>query len=88
MRPERLVALLVLIQCGGVGLNLQCAARAYLMRPQWVPGIEHQAIGQLHRSGQTREVIVVRLIAVGTADEDVVKKELKKIEHMTNVRGR
>lgn len=72
--------LLAQIRCAGVGLNLQCASRAYLMRPQWNPAVERQAIGRLHRSGQQRPVTVVRLIAAGTIDEACLWRQARKLE--------
>lgn len=71
--------LIAQIRCAGVGLNLQCASRAFLMRPQWNPTVEQQAIGRLHRSGQTREVTVFRLVANGTVDEECLERQVAKL---------
>lgn len=60
--------LLMQIQCGGTGLNIQCASRVYLMRPAWNPCVEQQAVARAHRQGQTRPVVMTRLIAAGTID--------------------
>lgn len=54
--------LLVQIKCGGVGLNIQCATRVYIMSPSWNPSTELQAIGRCHRSGQRNEVHVKKFI--------------------------
>lgn len=50
--------LVIQIKCGGVGLNVQCATRVYIMAPSWNPSTELQAIGRCHRSGQRNEVHV------------------------------
>ena len=50
--------LVIQIKCGGVGLNVQCATRVYIMAPSWNPSTELQAIGRCHRSGQKNEVYV------------------------------
>jgi SNF2 family DNA or RNA helicase len=50
------------IKCGGQGLNIQCATRVYIMSPSWNPSTELQAIGRCHRSGQTNEVHVKKLV--------------------------
>ena len=56
---------LIQIRAGGVGLNLQEATRVYITSPAWNPATELQAIGRSHRTGQTRKVVVRRLIYVG-----------------------
>ena len=57
------------IELGGVGYNLQSASVVVLMEPQLKPSTETQAIARAHRMGQTRPVVVYRLIAANTIDE-------------------
>jgi SNF2 family DNA or RNA helicase len=59
--PNRAV-FLIQIKAGGQGLNLQEASRVYIIGPAWNPATELQAIARAHRTGQTREVHVKRLI--------------------------
>jgi SNF2 family DNA or RNA helicase len=66
-------ALVMQIDIGSVGLNLQAASVIILMEPQLKPSTEQQAIGRAHRMGQTRPVVVYRLIAADTIDERVVQ---------------
>lgn len=54
--------LIAQIKCGGVGLNIQCATRVYIMSPSWNPATELQAIARCHRSGQTNEVYVRKFV--------------------------
>lgn len=54
--------LVIQIQIGGVGLNLQEATRIYMLSPSWNPATELQAIARAHRTGQTQKVYVKRLI--------------------------
>jgi len=54
-------------------LNLQFAHVAILMEPQFKPSTENQAIARLQRMGQSRKVIVHRLIAKDSVDEDLVQ---------------
>jgi hypothetical protein len=61
------------IDVGNVGLNLQVASVVILMEPQLKPSTEQQAIARAHRMGQTRPVVVYRLIAAETIDERVVQ---------------
>jgi len=55
---------IIQIKAGGQGLNLQEATRVYIVGPSWSPATELQAISRAHRTGQTREVHVKRLISV------------------------
>jgi superfamily II DNA or RNA helicase len=67
------VALVMQIDVGGVGLNLQAASVVTLMEPQLKPSTEQQAIARAHRMGQTRPVVVYRLIAADSIDERIVQ---------------
>ncbi len=60
------------IDAAGVGLNLQAASAVVLMEPQWKPSTEAQAIARAHRMGQTRRVVVHRLLARDAVDEALV----------------
>lgn len=64
-----IAVLLATITCGGVGLNLTAASRAYIMEPQWNPMSESQALDRIHRLGQEREVHTVRYLMRGTWEE-------------------
>lgn len=61
------------IQAGGVGLNLQCASVVVLMEPQWKPSTEEQAVARAHRVGQTRPVVVHRMLARDSVDERMLE---------------
>lgn len=53
---------IIQIKSGGVGLNLQEATRVYITAPSWNPATELQAICRSHRTGQTKNVHVKKLI--------------------------
>ena len=76
-------AMLVNVKCGACGLNLQAASRVYLMRGQWNPALEAQAIGRAHRQGQARDVRVERLSVAGTADARVGEVRRAKLRGIT-----
>ena len=57
------------IQSGGTGLNIQSASVIILCEPQLKPSIENQAISRAYRMGQTRDVLVYRLLCDDTIDE-------------------
>ena len=61
------------IDAGGVGINLQTAQAVILMEPQFKPSTEWQAIARVHRMGQSRKVLVHRLLARGTIEERLVE---------------
>ncbi|KAL9593232.1 MAG: hypothetical protein Q9179_006010 [Wetmoreana sp. 5 TL-2023] len=72
--------LLATISCGGVGLDLTAASRAYIIEPQWNPMSESQALDRIHRLGQTKEVTTIRYVTKGTWEERVVTLQRKKQE--------
>ncbi len=59
------------IQAGGTGLNIQSASVVILCEPQLKPSIENQAISRAYRMGQTRKVLVYRLLCEDTVDERI-----------------
>ena len=52
--------LILQIQTGCEGLNLQKFNEIYFVSPHWNPGVEDQAVARCHRIGQTKEVDVFR----------------------------
>lgn len=54
-------ALLIPVQSGANGLNLVEATHVLLVEPILNPGSELQAIGRVHRIGQTKPTVVHRL---------------------------
>ncbi|MGH3830777.1 MAG: DEAD/DEAH box helicase [Pseudonocardiaceae bacterium] len=77
---EGFAALAMQIDVGGVGLNLQSASVVVLMEPQYKPSTEWQAVKRAHRMGQTRRVVVYRLIAEDSIDERLVELGWLKAE--------
>ena len=61
------------IQSGGTGLNIQCASVVVICEPQFKPSIENQAISRSYRMGQSRTVLVYRLLCENTIDEKIVE---------------
>ncbi len=61
------------IQAGGTGLNIQSASIIILCEPQFKPSIENQAISRAYRMGQSRSVLVYRLLCKDTVDERIVE---------------
>lgn len=63
--------LLAQIGAGGTGLNIQAASVVIICEPQLKPSTENQAIARAHRMGQSRTVLVYRLLAADTIDERI-----------------
>ncbi|CEI81878.1 RNA polymerase-associated protein RapA [Oceanobacillus oncorhynchi] len=56
------------ITAGGVGVNIQAANVVVLCEPQWKPTMEEQAISRAYRMGQSRNVVVYRLLTEESID--------------------
>ncbi|MBV9312834.1 MAG: DEAD/DEAH box helicase [Pseudonocardia sp.] len=76
---------LISLKAGGFGLNLTEADYCFLLDPWWNPAAEAQAVDRAHRIGQTRNVIVYRLIAKDTIEEKVLALANRKAELFTGV---
>ena len=71
---------LISLKAGGFGLNLTEADYCFLLDPWWNPATEAQAIDRTHRIGQTRNVMVYRMIARDTVEEKVAALADRKAE--------
>ena len=70
--------LVLQIQSGGTGLNIQSASVVIICEPQFKPSIENQAISRAYRMGQTRNVLVYRLLCENTIDERITERLAQK----------
>lgn len=84
-RPKFTVLFLSL-RAGGVGLNLTCAKRVFMMDPWWSFAVEAQAIDRVHRMGQTDEVKVTRFVVEGSIEEKMLKVGLSQTLHVFGLR--
>jgi superfamily II DNA or RNA helicase len=76
---------LISLKAGGFGLNLTEADYCFLLDPWWNPATEAQAVDRAHRIGQTRTVMVYRLIAKGTIEEKVLALSTRKAKLFAGV---
>ncbi|MCL3818987.1 DEAD/DEAH box helicase [Aeromicrobium wangtongii] len=69
---------LISLKAGGFGLNLTEADYCYVLDPWWNPAAEAQAVDRAHRIGQTRPVMVYRLVSADTIEEKVMELKARK----------
>lgn len=72
--------MVIQIECGGVGLNLQMATRVYINSLHWNATSELQAIGRAHRTGQTQKVFVKRLAITPSIDDNILELQGGKLK--------
>ena len=81
--------LLVQLQSGGVGLNLQHFSRVIFMSPWWTAALMDQAIGRAVRIGQREEVEVIMLLLKEESslniDSAMIEKAETKRDLLTNI---
>jgi superfamily II DNA or RNA helicase len=78
-------AFLISLKAGGTGLNLTAADYVIHMDPWWNPAVEDQATDRAHRIGQTRPVMVYRIVARGTIEEQILDLHSDKRELVAGV---
>jgi non-specific serine/threonine protein kinase len=66
------------LKAGGTGLNLTAAARVVHFDRWWNPAVENQATDRAFRIGQTRNVMVHKLVCAGTVEEKIHEIILEK----------
>ncbi|CAD6261544.1 unnamed protein product [Miscanthus lutarioriparius] len=69
---------LLTTQVGGLGLTLTKAARVIVVDPAWNPSTDNQSVDRAYRIGQTKNVIVYRLMTSATIEEKIYKLQVLK----------
>ncbi|XP_051504280.1 lymphocyte-specific helicase-like [Myxocyprinus asiaticus] len=71
-------------RAGGLGINLTAADTVIIFDSDWNPQADLQAQDRCHRIGQTKPVVVYRLITVNTIDEKILERASakRKLEKM------
>ena len=69
---------LISLKAGGFGLNLTEADYCFVCDPWWNPAAEAQAVDRAHRIGQTRPVMVYRLVSKDTIEHKVMELKARK----------
>lgn len=76
---------LISLKAGGFGLNLTEADYVILLDPWWNPATEAQAVDRTHRIGQTKNVMVYRLVSKDTIEEKVMAMKATKAKLFDSV---
>ena len=76
---------LISLKAGGFGLTLTEADYVFLMDPWWNPAVEAQAVDRAHRIGQTRRVMVYRMVAEDTIEEKVLALQERKAQLLSSL---
>ncbi|XP_016137348.1 DNA excision repair protein ERCC-6-like [Sinocyclocheilus grahami] len=75
---KRYTIFLLTTQVGGVGITLTAANRVVIFDPSWNPATDAQAVDRAYRIGQTKNVIIYRLITCGTVEERIYRRQVFK----------
>lgn len=77
------------LKAGGTGLNLTAAQNVIHFDLWWNPAVENQATDRAYRIGQTRNVMVYRLLTEGTFEERIneMLQDKKWLADMTVTSG-
>ena len=69
---------LISLKAGGRGLNLTSADTVIHYDPWWNPAAEDQASDRAHRIGQTKPVMIYKLIAANTVEDRILQLQERK----------
>ena len=72
-------------RAGGLGLNLTAANTVIFYDEDFNPQVDRQAVDRAHRIGQTRRVLVLRLLCRGTVEEVVHRRAQAKLRFSDDV---
>lgn len=81
---ENVKVFLLSTRAGGLGINLTSADTCIIYDSDWNPQQDLQAQDRCHRIGQTKPVMVYRLVTANTIDQKIVERAAakRKLEKM------
>ena len=80
---DKIDIFLLTTRVGGLGINLVSATRIIIYDPDWNPSTDLQARERAWRIGQTREVVIYRLLIGGSIEEKIYHRQIFK-QFLTN----
>eukprot|EP00057_Strongylocentrotus_purpuratus_P019153 XP_011673627.1 PREDICTED: lymphocyte-specific helicase-like [Strongylocentrotus purpuratus] len=77
-------------RAGGLGINLTAADTVIIYDSDWNPQSDLQAQDRCHRIGQTKPVVIYRLVTANTIDQRIVERAAakRKLEKMVIHQGK
>jgi len=80
MKGSKHFIFLLSTRAGGLGLNLMSADTVILYDSDWNPQVDLQAMDRVHRIGQTKPVLIYRLICENTIEERIVERQAMRLK--------
>lgn len=80
--------LLASTRAAGVGLNLTAANHVWLLDCWWNSSVEEQAVDRVHRIGQTRPVVVHRILIRDSIEQRILLIQQRKQALVNNALGK
>jgi len=68
-------------RAGGQGINLQTADTVIIYDSDWNPMMDEQAKARVHRLGQKKQTLVLRLVTPHTVEEKVTKRAQARLQN-------
>ncbi|KIJ97478.1 hypothetical protein K443DRAFT_681497 [Laccaria amethystina LaAM-08-1] len=88
--PEAPSLFLLSTRAGGLGINLVAADTVIFYDQDWNPQMDAQAQDRAHRIGQTKPVLIFRLVSAHTIETKIMQRatEKRKLEALVIAKGK